>query len=81
MTVKEFSDLCHSKIKVMSGYNGKVLCKAFKPKKHTEIGEREIVTVWCEIEATKPSGYYNIALPVMCVYVHGAKECAEANKK
>lgn len=81
MTVKEFSDLCHSKIKVMSGYNGKVLCKAFKPEKHTEIGEREIVSVWCEIEATKPSGYYNIALPVMCVYVYGAKECEEASKK
>ena len=81
MTVNEFSDLCHSKIKVMSAYNGKVLCKAFKPEKHTEIGEREIVSVWCEIEATKPSGNYNIALPVMCVYVHGAKEYDEANKK
>lgn len=81
MTVREFSDLCHSKIKVMSAYNGKILCKTFNSEKHTEIGEREVISIWCEIEATKPSGYYNIALPVMCVYANGAKEYYEANKK
>ena len=81
MTVREFSDLCNIKIKVMSAYNGKILCKAFNPEKHTEIGEREVISIWCEIEATKPSGYYNIALPVMCVYANGAKEYYEANKK
>lgn len=81
MTVREFSDLCHSKIKVMSAYNGKILCKAFNPEKHTEICEREVISIWCEIEATKPSGYYNIASPVMCVYADGIKEYYEANKK
>ena len=39
MTVREFSDLCNIKIKVMSSYNGKILCKAFNPEKHTEIGD------------------------------------------
>ena len=75
MTVKEFSEICHGPIRVMSAFNGKVLCYRYKPKKHTELAERQIVSVWCEIQATKPSGYNNIATATMCVYVHGDKEC------
>ena len=47
MTVKEFSEICHSPIKVMSAFNGKVLCYRYKPEKHTEIADREINSVWC----------------------------------
>lgn len=31
MTVYELKELCRSKLKVMSGYNSKVLCKDFNP--------------------------------------------------
>lgn len=57
MTVKEFYKYgCESDLKVLSGYNGKVLCRRFNPKKHTEIGEREISSYWAEEEVTR-SGF------------------------
>lgn len=42
MTVLEFFKLSNFniKIQVRSGYNGKILCKNFNPKKHTAIAER-----------------------------------------
>ena len=72
MTVNEFFKYyCKSDLKVMSGYNGKILCKRFNPKRHIEIGEREVAAVWAEIEVTKPSGYRQSATPIICAYVHG----------
>ena len=57
MTVKEFYKYgCESDLKVLSGYNGKVLCRRFDPKKHTEIGEREISSYQAEEEVTR-SGF------------------------
>lgn len=75
MTVNEFFETyCKSRLKIMSGYNGKVLCKAFNPKKHIEIGRREITHIWAEIEATKAMAFSNISLPILCAYVHGRVE-------
>lgn len=75
MTVNEFFKIyCRSGLKIMSGYNGKILCKRFNPKRHMEIGEREITVVWAEIEVTKPSGCRQSATPIICAYVNGIKE-------
>ena len=77
LTVGDFAKICQTDIKVMSGFNGKVLCKRFNPKKHTEIAQREVISVWSEIEAEKTMGYQNFAHTKICVYVNGAKECNE----
>ena len=77
LTVGDFAKICQTDIKVMSGFNGKILCKRFNPQKHTEIAEREVVAVWSEIRANKAMGYSNVAFAEICVYVNGAKECAE----
>ena len=77
LTVGDFAKICQTDIKVMSGFNGKVLCKRFNPKKHTEIANREIVSVWSEICVSKPMGYSNEAFAEICVYVDGKNECDE----
>lgn len=70
MTVLELSDMSQGQLKVMSGYNGKILCKNFNSKKHIDIAIREISTIWTEINTTK-SGFSNIAMPILCCYVCG----------
>ena len=77
LTVGDFAKICQTDIKVMSGFNGKILCKRFNPEKHTEIAKREVVTVWSEIRANKAMGYNNAAFAEICVYVNGKKECDE----
>ena len=77
LTVGDFAKICQTDIKVMSGFNGKILCKRFNPQKHTEIADREVVAVWSEIRSNKSMGYSNSAFAEICVYVNGAKECAE----
>ena len=77
MTVAEFYEINESPLKVMSGYNGKILCKRYKGsnKNHVEkIGNREISRVWCEIETSKSSGFTNVGIPIMCCYVVGDVE-------
>lgn len=76
MTVAELEKVSQSPLKVMSGFNGKVLCHRFKKDKHQEIGEREVVSVWPEI-SVKNSGFRSFASAVLCVYVHGHKEAAK----
>lgn len=76
MTVQEFfqSCECKSQLKVLSGYNGKVLCYSYDPKKHTEIGEREMLDIWADVRVSNhPFG--NIAIPILCCYASGTKEC------
>lgn len=83
MTVLEMYQQCkiQSNLKVMSGYNGKVLCHNFNPNndKHKEIGKREILSLWADI-VTVGHGYSSYARPVMCAYVDGVKEWREENK-
>lgn len=75
MTVSELFNKCElgSGLKVMSVYNGKVLCQRFNPEKHKDVGERNVCAVWAEIAITK-STFGNIARPIMCVYADGMKE-------
>lgn len=74
MTVNELSVLNRSELKVLSGYNGIVLCKSFDPKKHIKIGEREVLSIWAECRTNKNMSFGNIAIPIICVYVSGAEE-------
>lgn len=80
MTVAELFEKCkvQSVLKVMSGYNGKVLCHDFNPKKHVEIGCRRVECIWADI-AVKESGFGHYAKPIMCVYADGLKEMEESN--
>lgn len=63
----------HSPIEVRSGYNGKILCRKFDPKKHSELGERELLSMWADIK--KPSNSPGMeAYPMLCCYVDGGPE-------
>ena len=73
MKVKEYAKLCRSTLKVLSAYNGKVLCFVFDETKHLEIAEREITSVWAEIKVTD-SSFGNYAKPIMCAFVDGRIE-------
>lgn len=80
MTIAEFNEVNEAPLKVMSGYNGKILCKRYNGSKENhveEIGNREISRVWCEIEISKPTGFGNIGVPIMCCYVDGNVEYAQ----
>ena len=75
MTVEQFHKcFANSPIKVMSGYNGKVLAKQYNPKKHKHISNREICSIWSEIEVRNSSGFTQIIRPILCVYVNGKEE-------
>lgn len=80
MTIKEFAEIARAPVEVKSGYNGKLLCKAYNDKKHSTISEREVIAVWPEIRATSSGGYDSYARPVICVFVHGDKEAAQAGE-
>lgn len=82
MTVEDFYKTCDvkSRLRVLSGYNGKILCYAYDTTKHAEIGKREISCVWAEITVTK-SCFGDYASPIMCCYVDGAEEYRKARKK
>lgn len=74
MTVAEFFKFhCRSELKIMSGYNGKILCKSFNPNKHESIGQREVSSVWAEIKPKKGT-FGNVAEPIICAYVDGHEE-------
>lgn len=83
MTVGEFYNFyAQSEIKVISGYNRKVLCKSFNLKKHKHIAHRVITSVWAEIVIVKGIAFDNTAKPIICVYVDGMEELiAEEAKK
>lgn len=85
MTVNELCDnlSIQSPLKILSAYNGKVLCYDFKPgnEKHKEIGERKIDTLWAEMRFTKSSGFGNYADSVLCAFVDGYPEHEKALKE
>lgn len=81
MTVAELAMVAETPLKVMSGYNGKVLCcRAFKKEKHEEIGKREVLSVWSEITVAN-SVYHSFASSTLCVYVCGGQEHEEHIRK
>lgn len=61
-----------NEIKVLSGFNGKVLARRFKPNKHKELGERFVLHIWSEIETSK--FYKNTAHSILVCYVEGKIE-------
>lgn len=69
MTVLELYETLSSEtsLKVLSAYNGKLLCSKFNEKKHAKIGEREVVKAWAEIFVRKVA-YGNMAYPIVCAY-------------
>lgn len=73
MTLAEFASLCTTPVCVKSGFNGKTLCFKFNPKKHTTLGEREVLSVWADIQVS--SHWQGHAQSVIMVYVDGKPEC------
>lgn len=80
MTVLELYETLSSEtsLKVLSAYNGKLLCSKFNEKKHAKIGERSVIKAWAEI-STRKLGYGNTAYPIVCVYANGLPEYEEAH--
>lgn len=80
MTVSELYEKCkvQSTLKVMSAFNGKVLCHNFNSEKHKAIGERSVCAVWADI-LVRDAGFGHYASPIMCVYADGIKEMQEAD--
>lgn len=75
MTVKEFVETfrVESTLKVLSGYNGKVLCYKFNKDKHIDVGDREITSIFADL-SIKDNGFGKYAYPIICVYVNGYEE-------
>ena len=78
MTVQEFFDTCQcrSKLRVKSAYNGKILCYEYNPKKHLEIGQRAVTSIWADMQVID-NGFGNYALPYICCFADGTKEWVE----
>lgn len=64
---------CYSPVEVRSGFNGKMLCRNFDPKKHSEIGERELISVWADTKKHSNDPGAPVC-PVLCCYVDGRPE-------
>lgn len=79
MTVQELYIISASKLKIISGYNGKILCRDFNPKKHN-FGEREVRRIWSEISLI-PSTFGSNAESIMCAFVDGREEYEKENEK
>lgn len=76
MTVSELAKVMQTSIKVMSAYNGKVLCHRFNPEKHKEIGERQTDCVWADLQIVE--GVFGKQVKaIICCYADGTKELFE----
>ena len=82
MTVLELFNQCRvrSILKVMSGYNSKVLCQKFIPEKHLDIGKREVIATWADLTVTK-AAFGNYAQPILCAFVDGSDEYEKEQRK
>lgn len=85
MTVNElYNEIgVRSPMKILSAYDGRVLCYNFNPEKekHQVLGERRILDIWAEIKATQNVGYGNYAGVILCAYVDGAPEYEKEHKE
>ena len=85
MTVNElYSEIgIQSPMKILSSYNGKVLCYNFSPEKekHQALGERIILDIWAEIRISQNAGFGNFADVILCAYVDGAPEYEKKYKE
>lgn len=82
MTINElYSELqIQSPMKIISAYNGRVLCYNFNPNKeeHKKLGERQIRDIWAEMRVTQKSGFGNYADVILCAFVDGFQEYRKA---
>lgn len=79
MTVREFYKHVSpgTKLKIKSGFNGKILCNEYNPRLHDKkYGDRIISTIWAEIK-TLSSCYDNLAKPILVCFVNGEIEYRE----
>ena len=79
MTVQEIYGFVkgNSLLQVVSAYNGKVLCKAYNPEKHTHISERIVYDI---SPAFKLQGGL-WAMAYLVVSVNGKEEYEEEQRK
>lgn len=73
MKVKELAEITRGEIRLLSGYNGKMLCRSYDSNKHKELGEREVLSFWPDIRISDGS-FGNWAKPFLGVYVDGHVE-------
>ena len=80
-TVEEIYELArHSycSIRVESAYNGKVLCKAYRPEKHTNISNRSVISIEPKIYVDADKVF---ARPYLRLYVSGYEEYEKEHQK
>lgn len=79
MTLLDFynSCPCSSKFRVLSSYNGKVLSYNFNPKKHIELGKREVCRYFADLQVSH-TGTHCYAEPIVCCYVDGYPEASKS---
>ena len=72
-----------SPLKILSAYNGRVLCYNFYPEKeeHKKLGDREIRDLWAEMRVTQRAGFGNYADVILCAFVDGYPEYEKALKE
>ena len=85
MTVNElYSELeIQSPMKILSAYNGRVLCHDFKPEKeeHKKLGERKLLDIWAEMRVIQNSGFGNRVDVILCAFVDGSQEYEKELKR
>lgn len=73
MRVAELAKVAQTSMKVMSAYDGKVLCHRFDPDKHKAIGEREVRSAWADLRILD-GAFGKQATAMICVYADGSPE-------
>jgi hypothetical protein len=72
MVVKELAEVLKTTIKIMDARDGRVLCYRYNASKHINLADREILSVWAEIDVHSGGGFHSMARPNICAYVvHG----------
>lgn len=77
MTLAEFASVCQTTVCAKSAFNGKILCWAFNPQKHVDLGKREVVSAWSEFKVEN-TGFSSFARSTIMVFVDGTLECEKA---
>lgn len=76
ITLRELYQLTNharTTICAMSAFNGKILCKKFDPKKHPDLADREVISVWPSLKICKGI-FGDSAQPVIECYLQGSPE-------
>ena len=74
MTLEKLALFTRSPIKVMSGFNDKVLAKRYDSERHSHIANREVVSIWSEVALSNSGGFSQYIHPIICVHVNGHEE-------